>query len=153
MAKWSAFPHAGEYPFDAASVQRHWARLHAGDAEPCPREPAVLEAWALYHSGEFQQAAEAGLRAGAAGITVANKATSIYANYLEKKERTRLDLFMEVAQRAEAQAAADSAKKFVKYSVIAGVVVAVIYGILIAVGAMNTDVNTAMVAFDLLNLG
>jgi predicted secreted protein len=56
-------------------------------------------------------------------------------------------------QYAEAQAAADSAKKFVKYSVIAGVVVAIIYGILIAVGAMNTDVNTAMVAFDVLNLG
>jgi type III secretory pathway component EscV len=56
-------------------------------------------------------------------------------------------------QYAEAQAAADSAKKFVKWSVIAGVVVAVIYGILIALGAMNTDVNTAMVAFDVLNLG
>jgi tetratricopeptide (TPR) repeat protein len=35
---------------------------------------------------------------------VANKASCIYANYLEKKEKTRLDLFMEVAQRAEAQA-------------------------------------------------
>jgi tetratricopeptide (TPR) repeat protein len=50
---------------------------------------------------------EAGLQAGASGITVANKATCIYANYLEKKEKVKLDLFLEAAQRAEAQAAED----------------------------------------------
>jgi tetratricopeptide (TPR) repeat protein len=108
MAKWTAFPHLGDYPFDAASVKKHWTRLHAGDAEPLPQDRAVLEAWALFHSGEFQKAAEAGLQAGGDGITVANKATAIYANYLEKKERHKLDLFMEVAQRAEAQAAQDA---------------------------------------------
>lgn len=108
MAKWTAFPHLGDYPFDAASVRRDWERLHAGDAEPLPRDEAVLVAWALFHSGEFQQAAEAGLLAGGDGITVANKATCIYANYLEKKEKTKLDLLLEVAQRAEAQAAVDA---------------------------------------------
>lgn len=108
MAKWTAFPHLGDYPFDAASVRRDWERLHAGDAEPLPRDEAVLVAWALFHSGEFQQAAEAGLQAGGDGITVANKATCIYANYLEKKEKTKLDLLLEVAQRAEAQAAVDA---------------------------------------------
>jgi hypothetical protein len=41
------------------------------------------------------------------GITVANKATAIYATYLEKKEKTRLDLFMQVAERAQAQAQAE----------------------------------------------
>jgi tetratricopeptide (TPR) repeat protein len=105
MAKWTAFPHLGDYPFDAASVKKHWTRLHAGDAEPLPQDRAVLEAWALFHSGEFQKAAEAGMQAGGDGITVANKATAIYANYLEKKEKNKLDLFMAVAQRAEAQAA------------------------------------------------
>lgn len=107
MAKWTAFPHAGEYEFDAASVKKNWARLHQGDAEPLPKDAKVLEAWALFHSGEFQKAAEAGLKAGGAGITVANKATSIYANYLEKKEKTKLEMFMEVAERAEAQAQED----------------------------------------------
>ena len=107
MAKWTPFPHAGDYPFDAASVKKHWARLHGGDAEPCPKDAAVLGAWALFHSGEFEKAAAAGLAAGGAGITAANKATSIYANYLEPKEKTRLDLFMQVAERAEAQAAAE----------------------------------------------
>jgi tetratricopeptide (TPR) repeat protein len=108
MAKWTAFPHLGDYPFDVASVRSEWARLHAGDAEPLPRDEAVLAAWALFHSGEFQQAAQAGLQAGGDGITVANKATCIYANYLEKKEKTKLDLLLEVAQRAEAQALADA---------------------------------------------
>ena len=108
MAKWTAFPHLGEYPFDAASLKKHWARLHAGDAEPLPKDKAVLEAWALFHNGDFQKATEAGLAAGGGGITAANKATAIYANYLEKKEKNKLDLFMEVAQRAEAQAAEDA---------------------------------------------
>ncbi len=107
MAKWTAFPHAGDYEFDAAGVKKHWARLHTGDQEPLPKEAKVLDAWALFHSGEFQKAAEAGLKAGGAGITVANKATCIYANYLEKKEKFRLELFTEVASRAEAQATED----------------------------------------------
>ena len=107
MAKWTAFPHLGDYSFDAASLKKHWARLHSGDAEPLPKEAAVLEAWVLFHNGEFQKAAEAGVKSGGHGITVANKATCIYANYLEKKEKARLDLFMEAAQRAEAQAASE----------------------------------------------
>ena len=105
MAKWTTFPHAGDYVFDATSVKKQWARLHAGDAEPLPKDADVLKAWALFHSGEFQKAADAGLKAGADGITVANKAMAIYATYLEPKEKTKLDMFMEVAARAEAQAA------------------------------------------------
>jgi tetratricopeptide (TPR) repeat protein len=104
MAPWTPFPHAGDYRFDAASVKQQWSRLHSGDAEPCPQDAAVLQAWALFHSGEFEQAAAAGLSAGGAGITAANKATAIYANYLEPKEKKRLDLFMQVAERAQAQA-------------------------------------------------
>jgi hypothetical protein len=107
MAKWTPFPYAGEYEFDATSLKKNWARLHTGDCEPLPKEAAVLQAWVLFHNGDFQQAAEAGLKAGGHGMTVANKATSIYANYLEKKEKTKLDLFMEVAGRAEAQQAID----------------------------------------------
>ena len=105
MAPWIPFPHAGDYRWDAASVMKHWSRLHCGDAEPCPQDTAVLQAWVLFHNGEFEQAAAAGLNAGGAGITVANNATAIYANYLEPKEKTRLDLFLQVAERAAAQAA------------------------------------------------
>jgi tetratricopeptide (TPR) repeat protein len=107
MAKWTAFPHPGDYAFDATSLKKSWARLHQGDCEPLPKEAGVLQAWVLFHNGEFQKAAEAGLKAGGAGITVANKAASIYANYLETREKAKLDLFMEVAERAEAQQAAE----------------------------------------------
>jgi tetratricopeptide (TPR) repeat protein len=107
MAKWTAFPHDGaDYTYDTAALKKNWARLHAGDAEPLPKDDKVLAAWALFHAGEFQKAAEAGLKAGDAGITVANKAQAIYANYLEKSEKAKLTLFMEVAERAEAQIAA-----------------------------------------------
>ena len=107
MAKWTAFPHAGEYRFDAASLKKNWARLHQGDCEPLPKEAAVLQAWTLFHNGEFQAAFDAGMKAGGAGITVANKAASIYANYLEAKEKTKLELFLGVAQQAEEQQAAE----------------------------------------------
>src|SRR2546428_11108913 len=107
MAKWTAFPYdTSDYVYDAAALKKHWARLHAGDAEPLPKDDKVAAAWTLFHAGEFQKAAEAGLKAGGDGITVANKVQAIYANYLEKSEKAKLALFMEVAERAEAQAAA-----------------------------------------------
>jgi len=108
MAKWKDFPYdASAYTHDAAALKKHWARLHQGDAEPLPKDEAVLAAWALFHAGRFQQAHDAGLKAGGAGVTVANKAQSIYANYLETSEKTRLAMFLEVAERAEAQAKSD----------------------------------------------
>jgi tetratricopeptide (TPR) repeat protein len=108
MAKWTAFPYdAGPYTYDAAALKKHWARLHKGDAEPVPKDEAVLAAWALFHAGEFHKAHDAGLKAGGAGVTVANKAQAIYANYLEKSEKTKLAMFMEVVERAEKQAAQD----------------------------------------------
>ncbi len=104
MAKWTAFPYDNAaFQYDAASLKKHWARLHAGDAEPFPKDPAVQQAWIHFHAGDFQKACEAGLAAGGAGITVANKAQAIYANYLEKKEKTKLEMFLEVAERAESQ--------------------------------------------------
>src|SRR3982750_3731795 len=106
MAKWTAFPYdAADYTYDAAALKNHGPRLHKGAAEPFPKDEAVLAAWALFHAGQFQKATEAGLKAGDAGITVANKAQAIYANYLEKSEKTKLALFMEVAERAKAQLA------------------------------------------------
>ena len=104
MAQWAPFLHTADYRWDAASVRTQWSRLHRGDAEPSPENTAVLQAWVLFHNGEFAQAAAAGLSAGAAGTTVANKACAVYANYLEPREATRLALFMQVAERAETQA-------------------------------------------------
>ena len=52
MAKWTAFPYANaEYVQDAGALKKQWARLHAGDAEPLPKDEQVLAAWALFHAG------------------------------------------------------------------------------------------------------
>lgn len=107
MARWTAFPYFGEYSFDADSVRRHWSRLHGGDAEPLPSDARLLDAWALFHNGEFQKAMDAGLKLGLSGLTLAHKSACIYATYLEQKESARLDLYREVAERAEAHAAQD----------------------------------------------
>jgi tetratricopeptide (TPR) repeat protein len=106
MAKWTAFPYDSP-SLNAAAVKKQWARLHAGDAEPLPKDAKVLDAWVLFHNGEFQKAHEAGLKAGGAGITVANKAQAIHANYLEKSEKNKLAMFEEIAERAEAQQRAE----------------------------------------------
>ena len=103
MAEWIAFEQTGNFTLDVKSVRANWARLHRGDGEPLPDDPAVLEAWVAFHQGRFRLARDAGLLAGVDGITVANKATSVYANSLELKEKVRLELFLEVAHRAEAQ--------------------------------------------------
>ena len=105
--RWAAFPHAGDYAFDAASVKKNWARLHQGDCEALPKDAAVLQAWVLFHSGDFQKAAEVGLSTGGDGITVANKATCTYASYLETKEKAKLEMFMDIAGQAEAQQKSD----------------------------------------------
>lgn len=106
MTGWTAFPYAGDYVFDTARLIAHWDRLHAGDAEPLPREPAVLQAWALCHQGDFEQAAQAGLAAGGGGLTVANRAMTLQATHLESCEKTRLDLLLEAASQAQRQAQA-----------------------------------------------
>ena len=103
---WTAFPHdASAYRYGPAALKAKWARLHAGDAEPLPKEASVLAAWRLFHAGDFEQAVEAGLaavKAGApAGLTVANKAQALYATHLEPSERSRQALLLEVARRAE----------------------------------------------------
>jgi tetratricopeptide (TPR) repeat protein len=109
MAKgWAKFPYAEKkYVQTAATLKKAWGRLHLGDQEPQPKDAAVLDAWIAFHAGDFEQAAKAGLAAGGAGVTAANKATAIYANYLEADEKRKLALFEEVAGRAEKQQAAE----------------------------------------------
>lgn len=99
---WNPLP-CGRAAFarSAATLAADWSRLHQGDAEPWPAVPAVQAAWGLYHAGEFEAAVAAGLAAGTAGITVANKAQLIYAHYLEPGERRKLELFRSAAERAE----------------------------------------------------
>ena len=104
MLSWTPFPFTDAYVYDRVCVAQHWKRLHAGDAEPMPGDDAVLQAWAHFHNGAFQSAFESGLNLGPAGVTVVNKACCVYANYLERSEKSRLTLFLETAERARMQA-------------------------------------------------
>ena len=110
MAKgWSKFPYPEKsYTQTPANLKKSWERLHKGDCEPFPKDAEVVDAWIAFHAGDFQAAHEQGLAAGAAGITVANKAQAIYANYLEDNDKAKLRHFEEVAARAEAQQAKDA---------------------------------------------
>jgi len=103
MAKtWTKFPHSDKrFLYTPATLKKSWDRLHRGDAEPLPKDDGVIDAWIAFHAGSFQEAAELGERVGADGVNVANKSQAIYANYLESADRRKLELFDEVASRAE----------------------------------------------------
>lgn len=95
------------FDYDAATLKSLWPKLHAGDAEPFPKSAAVVDAWRLFHAGDFAGAIKAGLKAGGAGITVANKAQAIHATYVEKNEAKKQKAFLEIAERAAAQQQAE----------------------------------------------
>jgi len=96
--KWAKFPHPDKaYLYDGASLKLHWARLHRGDGEPFPKDASAVEAWRLYHAGDYERAVETGTAAGGAAMNAAIKAQAIYANYLEKQEKAKLALFEEAA--------------------------------------------------------
>src|SRR5262249_43649606 len=95
--KWAAFAHSSKaFAYSGDALKKNWEKLHRGDCEPYPKDAQVQEAWRLFHQGRFAEAVEAGLAAGGAGITAANKAQAIYANGVEPKEASRVALFEEV---------------------------------------------------------
>ena len=97
-ASWTPTPEAIVGRLDPVDVERRWSRLHAGDALDRPTDAALLEGWTDYHNGHFQRARDAGLRAGSAGWSLAQKATCVYAVYVEPHESTRLILLSDVAE-------------------------------------------------------
>ena len=129
--KWTAFPGPRTgYDYTGAALKKAWARLHRGDCEPFPSaqwveevfaaapaarksagklgsDPeavaqALQDAWRAYHRGDYQAACEMGLALGVIGHTVADKATSMYATFLEADKKARLALFGQAAERSEA---------------------------------------------------
>ena len=107
--KWSKFPYPDKTTErDDAAVKKAWARLHRGDAEPPPKAADVLAAWTAFHAGRFGDAVDAGTEAGGAGLNAAVKAQVVYASYLEKNDKAKIELFEEAAgwadqRRKEAQ--------------------------------------------------
>lgn len=104
LGPWIPMPYPDVPRFDATTLLSRWTRLHAGQALALPSS-ALMDGWILYHTGQFESAAAAGLLQGSEGVTLANQATAVYANYLEPRESVRLTLFLQVAERAAAQVA------------------------------------------------
>jgi hypothetical protein len=104
MSAWHPFSPAQALTWTPERVRQSWADLHRGDALLCPQDAALLSAWALFHNGAFEAATQAALALGDTGLVLANKATCIYANYLEPREKRKLELFLLVAERARVQA-------------------------------------------------
>jgi hypothetical protein len=103
---WNKFPCPDDaYVYTAASLKKAWPRLHIGDAEPLPKDPVLVQAWIALHAGDFEKATKLGLEHGIDGYSVANKATCIYATYLETAEKKKIALFEEVIGRCEQQQA------------------------------------------------
>lgn len=101
---WKKFPYPDKsYNYAGAALKKNWARLHCGDCEPFPDDAKMQDAWRSYHAGDFGKAIESGLACDMAGYNVANKSAAIYANYLESDDERKMALFLEVAQRCEAQ--------------------------------------------------
>jgi len=99
---WAAFPHADKafkYPGD--KLPKAWDTLHRGDAEPMPEDADLLEAWRRFHAGDFAGAVALADDIGLEAHAVANKASGIYADYLEEDEETKIAIFLEGIRRAE----------------------------------------------------
>lgn len=102
MHNWNKFPHDNsKYLYDGDAMEQAWADLHLGDREPFPDNKSLQEAWRCFHRGDFQQAVELADETGLAGHVVANKATGIYATYLEDDQERRIDCFKSAIARAE----------------------------------------------------
>ncbi len=101
MPAWLACP-CDPAPFQRTpdDLREHWHHLHAGDGESWPGDPRLQAAWALFHAGAFEPACQAALALGLAGLSLANKAQAIQANYLTPSASERLSMLLEVVERA-----------------------------------------------------
>ena len=102
MHRWHEFPHDNEpFTFPGKQLQDAWDDLHLGDCEPFPADGELQEAWRCFHRGDFQLAVERADAIGLAAHAVANKATGIYATYLESDQKRQIGCFKSAIERAE----------------------------------------------------
>jgi tetratricopeptide (TPR) repeat protein len=102
MNSWEPFPYdQSEYMFEDDKLEQSWARLHSGDCMEFPQDELLLEAWRCFHRGDFEQAVSLADEFGIAGHAIANKATGVYATYLEPSEKQQIACFKSAIARAE----------------------------------------------------
>ena len=128
MSKWNRFPHDNsDFLFSDDSLLDAWPDLHGGDCVEFPDAEwverslelapdaapesfdgdhaalakTIQHAWRSFHAGDFQKAVELSEKCGLLAHAVANKATGIYATYLESDEAAQQDFFLVAIARAE----------------------------------------------------
>jgi tetratricopeptide (TPR) repeat protein len=107
-SQWSEFTgDADAFDYPEAELKGQWEALHAGDREPWPDHEKIREAWRLFHAGDFAGAVDRGHDAGEAAHVVVNKASGIYADYLEEDDDTRNAIYTAGIERAEKAAESD----------------------------------------------
>ena len=117
-AKWTKTPvDAKALTYAGDALKKHWDALHKGDSEGYPKEVALQDAWRAFHAGDFAGAASLG-----EGHTVAVKATSIYANHVEKKDAVKIKLYQDAMAMAESLMKREpkNANAFYQYAYAAG---------------------------------
>lgn len=102
MSEWNEFPYPSKaFEFGGQKLKKAWNKLHQGDCEPFPTDADIQQAWRLFHAGDFQAAVMLADHSGLKAHAVANKATGIYATYLEDNEKRQVELFKAAIARAE----------------------------------------------------
>jgi len=116
---WAEFPHDNSsFDFSGDELSSAWESLHRGDREPFPDSERIraleadhddpeaaaellADAWRAFHRGDFAVAVELAERIGLPGHAVANKASGIYADYLEEDDEAKIEIYQAGIARAE----------------------------------------------------
>ncbi|MGD2130925.1 MAG: hypothetical protein PVJ33_17355 [Lysobacterales bacterium] len=103
MKQWKTFPHdSSKFGYEGQSLKKAWRSLHRGDQEPWPEAEALQEAWRCFHRGDFEEAVRVADAHGLAGHAAANKATGVYATYVEDHPKRQIECFKSAIARAQA---------------------------------------------------
>ncbi len=116
---WAAFPHdSKKFDYPSERLNKTWEALHRGDRESFPDPQRILvlqpdhpdaegaaetlaDAWRAYHRGDFARAVDLGESLGLLGHAVTNKASGIYADYLEDNDENKLEIYTAAIRRAD----------------------------------------------------
>ena len=102
-SQWAKFDQQNDaFDYSESELKKNWAKLHAGDCEPYPTDKTLIQAWQAYHRGDFAEAVDLAGDVGEAGHVVTNKASGIYADYLEEDEDIKKAIYQQGIERAEA---------------------------------------------------
>ena len=97
-------------PLTVETLKSSWERLHAGDGESFPRDSNLVNAWLLFHNGQFLEAAEAS-KSCEGGVSLQLKALATYAHYIEAHSEQKVQRFQEAVKLAEDSLVTDSGDK------------------------------------------